>query len=986
MSEKILTAIIAILFLGVLGLTVALGISAASFWVGALAFIGVILSLTNFSMFSTEENVDSRFYILHGLSLAALAGAAWLADFSPLWMIIVLFTFATLPAIFAAEYAFKSGRAAGVLMVVLNLVSIPGVIVLLGIIRQATGAPLATQDWSWSLAVGGIAVLIVGLLGASMFETGQYFLCLPLGLAGLIAGTWLAGPQAGWWWLLPWGTAALAIGIGGGVLPRWHTKTGIIGIIVGILVGLVGVGLPLMNTGILPNPFLPGASPPAVSRATAQSTLSEIDILSTQLAEAEATATQGFLDEQRALTQTQQALALAAQSTPTPLPTSTATIAPTETAASVIPIAAAESESGPGPGFFPAIGTFLWAAIKSVWGILYLLLLLGLAQIWIKQWGWFLCLVLLLLAVGFFGGRDAAALAVMADLVSSGPANWWLQTLRLSYNLSGTIGWGILGFSVLVTILVAPAIKISLQYSQKVLQAQQMQLERGTTAAQQFLSGSEPGCRESLATSLFSLASFSLPISLWVALHRLGSGTGRPFPFLFIPDLTVPHWKPVWHYSYFVLGGIFLLTYLLYLKLLSKSQPNNPFARLGMWGAIPASILMTLLAPGGLALYTAWQLLLMSLLLPVFSLSPQPAPEPLREAPKDSFQQYLEDLRGLQEAEEPREEEPPPQQRPPEPPPTGPFRTLPESHPPDTPEEEPPKQKPLQTRRYAEDADLAALESPLVGGYLQTRDRLCVMTLDRRLFWLVNGSQQAARELPLGRPMALHPAEGNKLLAVGQAGEVIPIVLAEPFQFDPALSLGSRVRASAVNPYGSLLAYVPQEQPTAVHGFFLAGQRDQRFMDLGDEIISCLAFSGNARYLAAGTESGNIMVVDIATRQLTQTFPDPYYGPVLSLQGLEDEKWAAAYGDGWLTTWNLQKTQQGPVELSHPASSLVVDQHQGRILAGDQGGFLWGYPLDLSTQDIGRRVQDLAVSHIFVAPDGSIITVGGARILRNFSP
>jgi len=59
--------------------------------------------------------------------------------------------------------------------------------------------------------------------------------------------------------------------------------------------------------------------------------------------------------------------------------------------------------------------------------------------------------------------------------------------------------------------------------------------------------------------------------------------------------------------------------------------------------------------------------------------------------------------------------------------------------------------------------------------------------------------------------------------------------------------------------------------------------------------------------------------------------------------------------------------------------------NRGRILVGDQDGYLWGYPLDLSTQEIGKQAQERKISHVFIAPDGTIVTVGEGKILRKLN-
>jgi hypothetical protein len=966
-SEKTITAILAIIFIGVLGLAIALGVSSESFWVGALAFIGVVLSLTNFGTMGNLEEVNQSFYIIHFLSLICIACAAWLANLEPLWMVIILITFGILPSIFASDFSFKQSKAQGYLLIFLNLLSTPLAIALPAIVLNLSGKQsIEPTTWAWSLAVGGVAVLAVGLFRAVALNPGEYFICVALGLTPLVGAAWLVGFQTGWWWVVPLISSALLIGFGGGLLPKWKTKTGTIGIILAIFIGLIGVGLPLMNAGILPNPFLASGKRP-VSISAPKETFSAVDYSSTQLAAAEATATQAYLDEQERVaeyqTQTQQSIALYAEQTRTAA--ATLTLTPTATPAEMPEVftEAEETDSAnkPGPGFFNAIGTFLWQAVKSVWGIVYLLLFIGIGQLWVKRWGGISILILLLLVVGFFGGRQAGTLNQMVDIVSSGPATWWIYTLFASSEWTETFGWGILGSALIVTVLLIPAIKVTNRYSQKVLSAQNLQENMGNTAAQQFLSSNAPGCRESLATWIYLVAASVLPIALWVALQRIATASVSSFPFLFIPNLAVPNWRPVWHYSYFVLGGIFLLGYLLYLRLLSKAQDNNPFAKFGIWGAAPVSIIMSLLVPAGVLLYMTGQLILMSILLPILSpkpekipyISPQPAPPPPPK-PKDDFEAYLDEIQRLAK------------------------ETAPEDEPPEEPEIKP-------TIGYLEGSALHTLSTSLVGGYLKVNNWLCILDERGKLFWLVNGIVRSETTLPMSSPAQLHNANDERLLAVSREGKVIPISATQDFKVEPALDLGTAIRYSATNTYGTLLAYVPQDQPATIHGLFITAKRDQLFLDLGSEAISCLAFSQNARYLAVGTELGKMIVIDIATHQRVLTVPDPYYGPVRLLDATEDEKWITVYGDGWMAIWDMKGVQTGPVELSSGATCLTTDKSRSHILIGDQAGYLWAYPGDLQTLEFSKQVQEGEVTHIFTATDGSIITAGERRVLRKLS-
>ena len=971
MLEKTITGILTIFFLGVLGVAVALGVVSSSFWVGALAFVGAFLALVNIGALGSSEEIDFTFYLLHIISVTAITIAAWLANLQPLWMVIALMAFANLPPIFGSDYAFKQSIGAAIGSVLLTTLSVPLVVALPGFINN-----LPPETWAWSLALSAVGIVTSGLMQAAAMNTKEYFICSGIGIAALLGGVWALGFEIGWWWLLPCLAVAVLIGIGAISLPRWGSKVWIVGLIIAILLALVSIGLPLMNAGILPNPFTQADTPPPTQSAP-EGTLSAVDIAATQLAAAEATATQAYLAEQQqavdAQTQTQQALVQAKQQTQTAIAAYTSTPSPTKTATQVPETSATLPGDAEGPGFFSAIGTFLWQGIKSAWGFAYLVILISLGQTWIKNWGGISLFVLLLAGVGYFGGKSANVLAVCVDLITTGPATWWSYILSYSAQMTGTIGWGILGTTLLLTIILLPALKTVNQFSQNALIAQKIQQRDGEKAAQDFISHEMMGCRNYLATYIYLLLASVFPVALWVALFRLASNASGKFPFLIVPDLTVPHWRPVWHYSYFVVGGLFLIFYLIYVGMVRKNQPENPFSKIGIWAAIPVSILMTLFAPSGVLLFLAGQLLLIAIVTPFMKSKakasayrpPQPRPEPPKPTPANSFEDYLNEIQKRLDEDKASETD---------------FFNHMEPEEPEEPEEPADANR---TMGYLEGSDITTLSSPLVGGYLSENNRLCVLDEEEHLFWLVNGIRRDDQTLDLTRPMALHSAIDNHLVAVGGTGIVVTITANQTFEIEHALDLNMPLSTSAVNSYGTLMAYVSENEPGEVHGLFLAAKRDQLFLSLGSEKVTCLAFSRNARYIGVGTGLGRLIVLDIATHQKVLEVPDPDMGPVQMIASTEDEKWICVYGDGWVAGWDMQGSQKGVVELSTLPSSMAIAHNRNLVLVGDEAGYLWGYPQDLKTLSLSKQVQNGAVTHIFVAPDGSVVTVGDGKELRS---
>jgi hypothetical protein len=269
-----------------------------------------------------------------------------------------------------------------------------------------------------------------------------------------------------------------------------------------------------------------------------------------------------------------------------------------------------------------------------------------------------------------------------------------------------------------------------------------------------------------------------------------------------------------------------------------------------------------------------------------------------------------------------------------------------------------------------------------VGGYLKDSSQLCLLDENGRLFWLQGKRIGLSTSLSITSPQHLLASREGKLVAVSGSGQIQSINAAGEFQVSPMIKLQSGIEECAVNPFGTLLAFVPQERSSTLHGYFLAASNDQEFIDLGEDYIACLAFSQNGRFIGLGLDNGGLKVIDIATRQVCLEITDQGYGTLVQLETTKDERWVAMYADGWVVCWDMQGVQNGLLELTHYGVSLAIDSARSRILVGDDQGYLWAYPEDLSTQEYGEQVQDGSVTHIFPAPDGSAITISDQNIVR----
>jgi hypothetical protein len=991
MAQTLLFLVLVVAFFLLPAASITFGVLASSFWVGALTFFGILMALSAMGVVTDDKRYGfpKEYFIIYGLSISCLAGASLIAGYQPLWIVFVTWGLIVIAGVFTSDFAYKEldslGHAAAWMAI---LAAAVGVTVPMIIQSLVTSQPIDPASWSWTITAAGLAALMISLNLANRSKHQTYFVYSILGLVLISVSMWLSGTGFRWWWAIIWLLTALIIGYGGYTLPKWRNKTGSIGIAIGVVCALVGVGVLLVSLGVVSPNWLDQSERTEVAVAKPGATLSALDISSTQLAAAQATATQAYLEEfqQEGLRQTQTEQAVVDRQTQGAL-TQAAAGAAEQTQAvqqtkAAQPDMSADTSQGQGPGFFNAIGGFLWMAVRSVWGVLYLLVFFLLGQTWIKKWGGVLFLGLLLIAVGYFGGRSDYHAGLYKALINSGPKTWLISIMSTAYNLTGTIGWGIVASSLGMGVLLIPGFKATIMYSQKSIRAMAIKENQGTTVFQNYLQRSGLSGRTTLAYFLFLLITPTFTVALWMALREIATSQMAKSPFLSIPNLTVPHWRPVWQWPYFILGLVFLVIYLVYLSMQRKEQHANPFFKMGSWSAVVVAIVATLFFPAGVVLFYAAFLLFLSLAYPIISANlqeqapqrpHQPQPSPIRD---QNLWEELDRRREELEAQERRRRELEEQER---------KRRAQEEQKeihPILPEL--PGQKVYQTA------------SPIVGGMLKATNQLCLINQAGEVFFLQNGLVLNIVKLPFASPKYLLTAKNDLGVVIGQRGELVEVSAGEGIDIKSPIQLSSGLEACALNGFGTMVAYASLDQPNRLKGLFLANQREMAFPNPGDEKIRSLAFSESGRYLGMGTEMGKLVVIDVATHNVINSVPDMGFGPLELLEAADDSRWFAVYRDGWLGSWLLQVEggadainqtlfQANPVELANGFTSMAIDKDRQRILIGDPQGYLWIYPFDLRTQEYSKKVQDGKISHIFINPDGTVITVGGRTQIRLLS-
>lgn len=620
--------------------------------------------------------------------------------------------------------------------------------------------------------------------------------------------------------------------------------------------------------------------------------------------------------------------------------------------------------------FIKAIGCFLWKIQKSFWGAFHLLIFLILDHLWMPKKGGYLS-AFLLLFVGYLGVKNVYVLDLFISFFTSSPKRWLLAIMESSFNLSGTIGWGIIITSLAIIFLFLPEFYDNLRSMQKPVQFKKNNKNQGKNKSNKFNIKIFWGKVRSVFPNSFYIGVNSIvTINLWLAIRELKNPPINQFSFLFIPNLSEPHLKPVWHSAYFVVGMIFLISFYVYTTLRKKKMAGNPFFWTNPWYITSLSIIAALFIPAGVVLYLIIQVLLLSL---IFSLVRKDIKIPTPDSPKKEVVPTDKEDSSKRESEKIQDE-----------------HRVEEIQPPKREEEDHSK----VTIPKLIGSSIHKFTHPIIGAGKNSYDQLFFLDAQGNLFILYYGVQ-LAKNLPFSSLKFLLTSNNNKMLAINEEGMLVQIGIDHDIVLDTPFKLDYRLQTCALNSYGTLLAFVPLNQPTKLKGMFLMFQKEQDFLDTGNEEIFSICFSQNARFLGIGTKSGKLITMDIATHQVINDVPDMGFGSLQMMAEIESKQWVALYQDGWLATWAIEKSTSiaennqshkkiKPVELVNGFSSLAIYPERRSIIVGDQKGFIWTYPYNLSAMEYEGQVQEGVITHIFTTPNGGIFTIGNGIMLRGF--
>jgi hypothetical protein len=587
--------------------------------------------------------------------------------------------------------------------------------------------------------------------------------------------------------------------------------------------------------------------------------------------------------------------------------------------------------------------------IRTGWITIYLLLIICLGLIIHWSCG-VLAFIAALAVVWFVGGPSQPAMDTLIRIFSSGPAVLMKEILTASATGLGSPAWGILLSGAGLTLLTLPA---------SIVIARGNSLGGGTAARQGLGSTvgrifqrqqQEAAPKYALSLLLSTIMSIAVPIALWVALRRI-SGTAAGTGFLSIPDITVPNGTPLLKLAYFIAPLAICLAGFLFRPRLPNGSLLPFLPTLAVFLIVP--VVAALFVPAGVMIFLFSQVLLsgiVRLFAPAPKRSAPPVPEALQEqgAMDEELQRQAirEVLRRHEEQAEAKQQMPPvappapPDQQVRQPPLQSPdaLRTILEGTPQPAPRPAPAAPAPgsLPYRHREPIVDLAVTET----------GTCFFLDAAGRCIGLASTADSVLR-LEMKEPLGLASLGRGRLAAIDAAGR-ITIVDSGQGVGAPVDSIptSSPLRCFSVNAFGTSVAFAGAGRQVAA--LFLASKKEQALVeDAGT--ITALAYSADARHLAIGSATGEVRILDMASRQIVATLqPSPFApGQVRAISIGPEGRWWVSYESQHIACWSKAGALERSRKLPHSVSAFTADPVSGRVAVGSDRGDLRVLPADL---------------------------------------
>jgi hypothetical protein len=917
-----------------LGACVAIGFAADNVWVPVIVVVGAVLCY-----WGTVEAIDDKpgqFLILTILGIGLVVWAAWMAQFAGRWWWAPVWLIAGLAPVVGASELRQSGYgSAGIIGMIIGLaamaLAIVGPLFLYKSLPElAFSLPFTLNLWLLWLILG-LGSAWLAYRQADLWNPWRFSLLALAAVLLIGLATVSAGFPARWLWIIPWVVLAGLIGFGAQEIKRYSDGAGYFGYFL-TLVSLAGaVVAALWYYGVLAVPVPAALAPEAVAVATQVPTVAPV---ATEIPPA--------------------------ATTPAIQPTSVAVKAPVET----------------GGSNFDYLWQFLRLAVTSIWGIFHLLMIALIGSTWSRRWGAPLFLLATLVIVWFIGGTSPELKAAALTWISSSPVAWMVSIIQASIAKFDTPGIGILLSGLALVILLVPALRLLYRSGQVYQKAGALKDIIGTTAAVRYTELSDVSAARVLTGALvYLVVLLGLTVSLWIGLRQVANSGLYPqskLGFLFIPDLTVPSFKPVWQWPYFALAGLTWLAtlvswaiqrrYTVRTQLLSCQSPLI---------TLITSTLMAMFVPAGVVLFSLVQLVGQWVSIPLAHAGL--AAKPLPGSPPRVYEP------------EPVVESPPVYVMPVE----------------ETPPSEPDLWEELTIDQTYEQvivpstpgkAEIQAVEiavapDAVASFAINELGQCLVLAKNGSMVLLEDGLTKAKTSLDLPEPLGLVSAARGEAAVISGDGKILAVVPAAGLiQVLREGKLSIPIQCYALNPFGTMLACAHPDT-SRICGLFLGKMEERVFAEQIDN-PTAIGFSRDGRYLGVGCEDGSVHILDIATRQETQVLTGSDHdleGPVLLVQGGNRDGnpcWVVGYDNECLAQWTPYGELIESVDLSFAPNCLAVNPENGDIATGGKKGQVEVLSADLEVRYEDQVHTGRVLQLVFEKSTGKLYSVGSDQVIN----
>jgi hypothetical protein len=254
------------------------------------------------------------------------------------------------------------------------------------------------------------------------------------------------------------------------------------------------------------------------------------------------------------------------------------------------------------------------------------------------------------------------------------------------------------------------------------------------------------------------------------------------------------------------------------------------------------------------------------------------------------------------------------------------------------------------------------------------------------LLTLIREMKAKAFRLETEAAFGVVPLKGGEVLAIDGSGCLSRLRLDEQMTLVAKIPAGIPIRAYALNPFRTMLAYLSPEH-RQVRGMFIETQKENEF--LADMDLSpALAFNPGGRELAIGTPSGGVAVLDVATRKIAYRLEpswlitgSPTPCPITFLRAYSELEWLVLYEDNRMMKWSTEGEALGSTMLPSTPTCVEIGPN-GEIAVGSRSGYVRVYDAEFE-ETFKDKIQRTKVIQLAFAENGrSLYSIGNDDELR----